>query len=88
MIERATRLKPQGQDWTVKEQILEDPVSGLTFQFAVVDTGLDGGVFRLRVFGDLPFGNREFIFNREGQEAGAGTAVASHLAPSWLHEVG
>ena len=28
-------VKPNAQDWTIKEQIIEDPVTGLTFQFSI-----------------------------------------------------
>ena len=30
---------------------------------------------KLKLFGEFPLGNREFIFNAEGQEAGAGVAL-------------
>lgn len=49
------------------EQLIQDPVSGLTIQFEV----LPDGTQMLKVFGDFPLGNREFIFNPEGLEAGA-----------------
>jgi len=80
-------LKPDGQVWMVREQIIEDPVSGLTIQFEVVETGFDDGRFRLRLFGDLPYGNREFIFDASGSEVGAGVALADLCRPSWLREV-
>lgn len=75
--------KPKAQDWTVKEQIIDDPASGLMIQF---ETGADG-LPRLRIFGELPFGNREFIFDPEGVEAGAGTVTVGACRPSWLREV-
>ena len=74
-------VKPQAKRWIIQEQIIEDPVSGLTFQFEVMPKG-DA---RLRVYGDLQFGNREFIFDSEGKEAGAGTAITGLCRPSWLH---
>lgn len=74
-------VKPQATQWIIREQIIEDPVSGLTFQFEVMPKG-DA---RLRVYGDLPFGNREFIFDSQGKEAGAGTAITGLCRPSWLH---
>jgi len=74
-------LKPDGKPWTVREQIVEDLASGLTFQFEVMP---DGEV-RLRVYGDaLPFGNREIIFDEKGAEAGAGTATAGLCRPAWM----
>ncbi len=72
--------KPDAKDWVVKEQIIEDPVSGLTIQFAVDPEGLP----RLVIFGDLPDGNRDFIFGTDGIEAGAGTGLSGVCAPSWL----
>jgi hypothetical protein len=63
-------LKPDGKAWTVPEQTFADRASGLTFEFAVAPDG----TMRLRVYGDrLPFGNREFVFNDAGLEAGSGT---------------
>ncbi|MCZ6607709.1 MAG: hypothetical protein O7A64_08590 [Alphaproteobacteria bacterium] len=78
-------VKPSGQLCGIREQIIEDPVSGLTFQFLLVPDS-DAPV-RLRVFGALPHGNREFLFDRNGQEAGAGTAFSGTCRPSWLREV-
>ena len=69
--------------WSIQEQIIEDPVSGLTFQFEVMPKG-DA---RLRVYGDLPFGNREFIFDSDGREAGAGTAISGLCRASPLRLV-
>ena len=78
-------VKPNAMTLHIKEQIIEDLVTGLTFQFAYVE-GSDAP-FRLQIFGDLPFGNREIIFDKTGKEAGSGTALAGFCAPSWLREV-
>jgi len=78
-------IKPDAAILTIKEQIVEDPVSGLSFQFSVVD-GSDGP-FRLRVFGPLPNGNREFIFDSSGVRTGAGTSLSGDCRPSWLTDV-
>ncbi len=72
--------KPDGNICSIREQIIDDPVSELTFQFEAMTDGTS----RLRIYGDLPFGNREFIFDGEGNEAGAGTALVSQCRPSWL----
>lgn len=75
--------KPDGKPWAVKEQIIEDPVSGLTFQFEI----MPDGEMRFRVYGEqLPFGNREFIFDKEGIEAGAGTVTRGVCRPSWMEQ--
>ncbi len=78
-------VKPSGRLCGILEQIIEDPVSGLTFQFLLMPDS-DAPV-RLRVFGALPHGNREFLFDHNGQEAGAGTAFSGTCRPSWLREV-
>ena len=76
--------KDYGREWTVREQIIEDPVSGLTFQFETLSNG--SSVFR--VFGEsLSFGNREFYFDAEGHDAGSSTAVGGLCKPTWTYEV-
>ena len=47
-------VKPNGRNCIIKEQIIEDHVTGVTLQFEVVR----GGTARLRIFGRFPFGNR------------------------------
>ncbi len=76
-------LKPQGKLWQIREQIIEDPVSGLMVKFEMGEDGMA----RLSIYGDLPYGNRQFIFDHTGREAGAGTARDSVCRPSWLREV-
>ncbi len=78
-------VKPSGGMCVIREQIIEDPVTGLTFQFVSMPDS-DAPV-RLRVFGDMPYGNREILFDKNGDEAGAGTAFGSSCRPSWLREV-
>lgn len=65
-------LRQNAREIRILEQLIEDPVSGLTLQFAF---NPNDGTSRLRLFGDFRYGNREFIFNSEGQEAGAGVAL-------------
>lgn len=77
--------KPNADTLKIKEQIIEDPVTGLSFQFVVVPGST--ARFRLRVFGNLPCGNREFLFDENGEEAGAGTALSGSCHPSWLRDV-
>jgi hypothetical protein len=66
-------IKPAAKRWAVKEQIVQDAVSGLTLQFTV--SNAPDAPFRLRITGDLPFGNREILFNADGEEAGSGVAL-------------
>ena len=77
-------LKPNGKQWTIREQIIEDLVSGLTLQF---ETDLENSApFRLRIFGNLPYGNREILFDVDGGEAAAGTYPGGTCRPSWLRK--
>lgn len=70
----------------IAEQIIEDPVSGLTFQFEVMPEGDT----RFRVFGDyMRLGNnREFIFNDKGKEAGSGSSLTGFCRPTWMQPLG
>lgn len=77
-------LKPDAADWTIKEQVIEDPVSGLSIQFEVTPDGER----HLRLYGKgLEFGHRDFVFSRDGTMAGAGTAVAGLCRPAWLTSI-
>lgn len=78
-------IKPGAQTLKIKEQIIEDPVTGLSFQFVAVP-GADAP-FRLQICGNLPYGNREILFTGDGVEAGAGTSLTGSCRPSWLREV-
>lgn len=79
-------IKDDAQHWAIKEQIVEDEATGLTFQFEVVSDDEDAP-FRLRIYGDLPFGNREIMFDRNGKKAGSGTALTGLSKASWLTKV-
>lgn len=77
-------LKPDAQPWTIREQIIEDLATGLTFQFEV---GPDGSP-RMHVFGkDLPYGNRDFVFTQDGQLGATGTSTRGLCRPGWLTPV-
>jgi len=79
-------VKPNGSNWIVKEQIVKDLASGLTFQFEVVPEST--ARYRLRIYGDdVPFGNREIIFDVHGEEAGSGVALTGLCQATWLREV-
>ncbi len=76
-------LKPNGQLCSIREQLIEDPVSGLTLQF----DRLDNGTTKLLIYGDLPYGNREFIFDERGEQIASGVALGSVCRPSWIRQV-
>jgi hypothetical protein len=81
--EDAMPIKPNGALCKVREQIVEDDASGLILQFECAN-----GRTRLLIAGEaLPFGNREIIFDDEGNEAAAGTLLGSFRRPSWLRKV-
>ena len=71
-------LRQGAKPLKIMEQLIEDPVSGLTLRFQRMPDGTQ----KLKLFGDFQFGNREFIFNAEGQEAGAGVALTDPFGPS------
>ncbi len=67
----------------VREQIIEDPASGLILQFEC-----DDGRLRLVLAGrSMHVGNREILFDEQGREAGAGTLVGEFRRPNWLKPV-
>jgi hypothetical protein len=73
-------LKPNGATCSIREQIVEDLASGLVLQFECMN-----GRTRLVIAGaQLPFGNREIIFDSEGKESAAGTLLGEFRKPSWL----
>ena len=77
-------LKPNGLVCNVREQIVEDRATGLVLQFECNN----GHGLRLVIAGrNLPFGNREIVFDSEGREAGSGTLVGEFRKPSWLKSV-
>lgn len=69
-------MKENRKQWSIPEQIIEDLISGLTFQFEVVPDS--DTPFKLKVFGDsIPFGNREILFDVNGNDAGADMVMRS-----------
>ncbi len=76
-------VKPNGVLCSIREQIVEDPATGLILQFECRDDRT-----RLVIAGaSLPFGNREIIFDKDGKEAAAGTFIGDFRRPSWLKKV-
>ena len=76
-------IKPNGHLCSIREQIVEDPATGLILQFECGD-----GRTRLVIAGaTLALGNREIIFDADGREAAAGTLIGEFRRPSWLKRV-
>ena len=84
-------VKPDGKKCVIREQIIQDDATGLTFQFEVKPGICDGKTVEetvLRVYGEsLPFGNREIVFSPDGAETAAGTSTRGLCRPAWLTEV-
>ena len=76
-------IKPNGHLCSIREQIVEDPATGLILQFEC-----ENGRTRLVIAGAaLALGNREIIFDADGREAAAGTLVGEFRRPSWLRKI-
>lgn len=78
-------IKPGAETLTLLEQIIEDPVTGLTLQLRVIPGAISP--FRLRIFGGALDGAREILFDRDGKKSGAESAAARLCRPTWIHEV-
>lgn len=75
-------VKPEAKTLHIKEQVIDDPVTGLQFQF--ICSNAKDAPFRLKIFGNILNGNREILFDNKGKEAGAGTAFHTSCRPTWL----
>lgn len=65
-------LLPNAKTVKIKEQIINDDVTGLMLVFRVTPSG----EARLHLMGDsLPFGNRDFQFDEDGELTGTGTGI-------------
>ena len=77
--ESTVTIKPNAQMCSIREQILRDPASGLTFQFELDEKGRT----RFRVFGEaIPAGSWEVGFEN-GRLSFTGTQLAT-CKPTWL----
>jgi hypothetical protein len=75
--------KPDGKQFPVSEQIFSDQVTGIKFQFFCTPSD-QNSPFRLRLFGNLPYGDHELIFDAAGVIRARETIVETRPAPSWL----
>jgi hypothetical protein len=58
--------------WVIREQIVADPVTGLTLEF----TNTENGEPQLTLYGDcLVFGNRKIVFQNGGDPVHGETAI-------------
>jgi len=65
-------LKWNPQTLKIKEQLINDAVTGLMLIFRVTPSG----EARLHISGsNLPYGNRDFQFNKDGELVGTGTGL-------------
>ena len=66
----------------IREQIVEDLPSGLTLQFEA----LEGGGVMLTIAGKaLPGGNRQILFDGNGEVIQTRGTHRAFRRPSWLH---
>jgi hypothetical protein len=79
-------VKPGADFLTLCEQIIEDPITGLTLQFSVVPNA--SAPFRLRIFGAMAKGTREYFFDADGKESMSVTVLSDSCRPTWLRKVG
>ncbi len=69
-------LKRDAKTLRIKEQMINDLVTGLTVILRVTP----GGEARIEISGDiLPFGNRSLQFDVDGRLVGTGTSVGGCL---------
>ena len=65
-------LLPNAKEIKIKEQIINDLSTGLMLTFRLTPSGEP----QLHLIGDiLPFGNRDFQFNANGELIGTGTGT-------------
>ena len=65
-------LKQNAKTLHIKEQIINDQVTTLTLIFCVTP---DGEAYLQLLGHNLPFGNRDFQFDKDGRLVGTGTGV-------------
>ena len=76
--------KPNAQEVILKEQIIEDLVTGLKFQFVCKPE--TSAPYRMIIYG-ASMQPREIIFDPNGEEAGSGTSFVGQCQPSWIKAV-
>ena len=75
-MERSTK----NGEWCVKDQLIDDDVSGLTLRFETLPTGEPV----LRLYGAiLPHGNRVIRFSQAGEVKHLATSVLGTERPNW-----
>jgi len=66
-------IKPDAKTLHIKEQIINDQVTGITIILRVTPNG----EARIHLLCDsIPFGNRDFQFDKEGLLVGTGTSCS------------
>jgi hypothetical protein len=78
--------KPDGTRFPISEQIFDDPVTGICFQFLAEPDNLEAP-FRLRLFGNIPYEDHEFMFDKNGIIQDGEVILVRRPRPSWLHRV-
>ncbi len=79
--------KPNAKTIQLREQIIKDDVTGITIK---IERTADGEG-RLRLYGQIAYGHRDFAFDSAGRLVGTGTGTCQSCPgsqPSWLRVVG
>ena len=72
--------KPNGQDWTIREQIIREEAVGISLQFELTE---DGPI--LRISGDsIPVGTLEIGFTKDGLYGYGEVGVVCDRQPTWI----
>jgi hypothetical protein len=78
--------KPNGTRFAVGEQIFDDRITGISFQFFAEPRVLTAP-FRLRLFGNVPYSDHEFVFDADGIIRDRSVVFSSRRRPSWLRDL-
>ena len=78
--------KPGGGSFALREQIFEDVVTDITFQFYAAPRD-SYAPFRLRLFGAVAYTDHEYMFDSDGVMHSHGTILMPRPRPNWLRLV-
>ena len=80
-------VKPNAKDCVIKQQIVECLATNLTLQFSAPPENSASGRIITIQGENLPFGNRDMFFKKDGTCDGGCTSTDEICRPSWLKEV-
>ena len=80
-------LKPGAKDCVIKEQIISPPSIGLTLKFSACPEDSAYGCIITAHGDNLPYGDTDLYFHKDGKYDGSCTSTSESCKPSWLKEV-